>query len=469
MNIAIAFQSLAEVSDMLRAREISSEALTSLMLQRAHQHNPEINCFIEIFDEMALQSARLLDRELESGNWRGPLHGVPVAVKDIFDFPGYSASAGSRLERPASSAHATALQKLEAAGVVVIGTLNLDELAAGGTGDNAHFGRCLNPWNPAHITGGSSGGSAAAVAAGLAYATLGSDAGGSIRLPAAFCGVVGLKPSYGRVSRYGAMARTWSMDCIGPLARSCGDAAIVFNAILGQDPFDASSVASATVNCDIPADDKGKLPSIGLVDDSAIRLHREIDPNFDKALDLLKDAGYAIQSSRIPDLDLYTRLQQVLVKSEGAAMHEQALRNDDPHMSYAVRSVIEGGLEIPAVHYIEALSLRPQLLKSFIEEVLGEVDLLIMPVSLPVAPVFTATDSLQASEVDRAFSEMATMTRFANYLGLPAISIPSGCDSNGLPTAIQLVARPFEESLLLSTARHFESLCPALHYPGTDL
>jgi aspartyl-tRNA(Asn)/glutamyl-tRNA(Gln) amidotransferase subunit A len=469
MNEAIAFQSLAEVSDRLRVREVSSEALTALMLQRAHQHNPEINCFIEIFDEVALHSARQLDRELESGNWRGPLHGVPIAVKDIFDFPGYSASAGSRLERSTSSAHATVLRKLADAGAVVIGTLNLDELAAGGTGDNAHFGRCCNPWNPAHNTGGSSGGSAAAVAAGLAYATLGSDAGGSIRLPAAFCGVVGLKPSYGRVSRHGAMARTWSMDCIGPLARSCSDASMVFNIIIGQDPLDASSVDSTSVKCEIPIDDKGKLPRLGLVDDSAIQLHRELDPNFDKALNLLKDAGYPFQLSSIPDLNLYTSLQQVLVKSEGAAMYEQALRNDDPHMSYAVRSVIKGGLEISAVRYIEALSLRRQLLKSFIEEVMGEVDLLIMPVSVPVAPEFTATDSLQASEVDRAFSDMATMTRFANYLGLPAISIPTGCDCNGLPTAIQLVARPFEESLLLSTAGHFESLCPALNYPGADV
>jgi aspartyl-tRNA(Asn)/glutamyl-tRNA(Gln) amidotransferase subunit A len=469
MNEATAFQSLAKVSDRLRVREVSSEALTALMLQRAHQHNPEINCFIEIFDEVALHSARQLDRELESGNWRGPLHGVPIAVKDIFDFPGYSASAGSRLERSASSAHATVLRKLADAGAVVIGTLNLDELAAGGTGDNAHFGRCCNPWNPAHNTGGSSGGSAAAVAAGLAYATLGSDAGGSIRLPAAFCGVVGLKPSYGRVSRHGAMARTWSMDCIGPLARSCSDASMVFNIIIGQDPLDASSVDSTSVKCEIPIDDKGKLPRLGFVDDSAIQLHRELDPNFDKALNLLKDAGYPFQLSSIPDLNLYTSLQQVLVKSEGAAMYEQALRNDDPHMSYAVRSVIKGGLEISAVRYIEALSLRRQLLKSFIEEVMGEVDLLIMPVSVPVAPEFTATDSLQASEVDRAFSDMATMTRFANYLGLPAISIPTGCDCNGLPTAIQLVARPFEESLLLSTAGHFESLCPALNYPGADV
>ena len=468
MKNALAYRSLSDVSNMLQAGEISSQALTAMMLERAHQKNPEINCFIEIFSATALQQAQQMDRELEAGNWRGPLHGVPVAVKDIFDFPGYCASGGSSLTRSASSHHATVLQKLEDAGAVILGTLNLDELAAGGTGDNAHFGRCRNPWNTAHNTGGSSGGSAAAVAAGLAYAALGSDAGGSIRLPAAFCGVVGLKPSYGRVSRHGAMARTWSMDCIGPLTRSCRDASIVFNAILGQDPLDATSLASAAVSCDPPTSQPAELPSIGLLDDAATQLHRQTDPNFDQAINLLDGAGYGLESARIPDLDLYTSLQQVLVKSEGAAMHEQALRNNDPGMSHAVRSVIEGGLDILAVRYIEALSLRPQMLQTFLEEVMGEVDLLLMPVSLPVAPAFVSTDALQAREVDRAFSQIATMTRFANYLGLPAISIPSGCDSNGLPTAIQLVARPFAESLLLSTAAHFESLCPTLHYPGSD-
>ena len=453
---------------MVQAREVSSKALTSLMLERIHQQNPKLNCFIKIFDDSALLRAQQLDRELEAGNWRGPLHGVPLAVKDIFDFPGYCASGGSSLARSASNHHATVLQKLEDAGAVILGTLNLDELAAGGTGDNAHFGRCRNPWNTAHNTGGSSGGSAAAVAAGLAYATLGSDAGGSIRLPAAFCGVAGLKPSYGRVSRYGAMARTWSMDCIGPLARSSRDAGIVLDAILGLDPLDVSSVTSVSLRCSIPTAQQTKLLNIGLVDDTATQLHRQADLNFDRALDLLTGVGYKLEPIQIPDLDLYTRLQQVLVKSEGAAMHEQALRSEDPRLSYSVRSVIEGGLEIPAVRYIEALSLRPQLLQSFIKEVMGEVDLLIMPVSLPVAPAFISTDALQASEVDRAFSQVATMTRFANYLGLPAISIPSGCDSSGLPTAIQLVARPFEESLLVSTAAHFESLRPALHYPGSD-
>jgi aspartyl-tRNA(Asn)/glutamyl-tRNA(Gln) amidotransferase subunit A len=468
MKAELAYRSLADVSALIQAAETSSETVTRLLLQRIHEHNPEINCFIEVFGEEALRQARQLDRELGNGKWRGALHGVPVAVKDIFDFPGHGASAGSGLARDAATSHATLLRKLEAAGAVIIGVLNLDELAAGGTGDNAHFGRCKNPWNPAHISGGSSSGSAAAVAAGLCYASIGSDAGGSIRIPAAFCGVVGMKPSYGRVSRQGAMARTWSMDCIGPVTRNCNDAAIVLNAILGQDPQDASSVRSEPVICQLPSAQTGSLPVIGVFEGHAVSSPAPCDPNYDSALKLLADAGYALPSSAVPDLDLYTEMQQIIVKSEGAAMHGRALRNADPKLSYAVRSVIEGGLDIPAVRYIEALSLRPGLVQSFIETVLGEADLLLMPVSLPSAPLFSPQDGLEARDIDLAFSQMATMTRFANYLGLPAISIPSGCDSSGMPTAIQLVGRPFEESLLLSTAAHFESLHGPLTYPGQD-
>jgi len=461
-----AFLTLAELSEKIHLGELSSHGVTQSVLQRIEEHNPEINCYLRVFTTTALENARRLDQELRKNRWRGPLHGVPIAIKDIFDFPGHSASGGSKLPRDETGAHATLIRKLEAAGAVIVGALNLDELAAGGSGDNIHFGRCKNPWNPAHNTGGSSGGSAAAVAAGLAYAAIGSDAGGSIRIPAAFCGTVGLKPTYGRVSRYGALARTWSMDCIGPITRSSLDAAIVFNAILGQDPLDATSVISGPVKYDRSAEVADRLPKIGIFDASLENHATPADPNLDNAMALLEQAGYQIQPTGIADLDLYTELQQVVVKSEGAAMHGRALRDNDPRMSHAVRSVIEGGLEIPAVRYIEALSMRGSLLQSFATNVMGEIDVLAMPVSVPTAPLFEPQNDLQANLIDEEFSRMATMTRFANYLGVPAISLPTGVDTRGMPTAIQLVGRPFEESLLLQTAAHYESLRGAINYPG---
>jgi len=467
MSGALAFRSLLDISAMLAARAVSAEEITALMLQRIERYNPRFYGFIRVFDEEARRRARQLDRELAAGRRRGSLHGVPIAIKDIFDFAGHRASGGSRIERSGDLGHATVVHKLEAAGAIILGTLNLDELAAGGSGDNAHFGRCRNPWNPAHSSGGSSSGSACAVAAGLCYAALGSDAGGSIRIPAAFCGVAGLKPSYGRVSRHGALARTWSMDCIGPLARDSSDLGVVFNAILGHDPHDASTVESRPVSWAKAAPRRARPARIALLDDDASRRHGAADAHYRGAIRLFAEAGYALHKRSIPDLERYTQMQQIVVKSEGAAMHRRALLDPASGMSHAVRSVIEGGLDIAAVSYIEALSLRSGLLQDFVERVLGDCDLLLLPVSLPGAPVFTPADTLQGAEIDRAFSQTATMTRFANYLGLPAISLPSGLAQNGLPSAIQLVARPFEESLLLSSAVHFEALrgasaCPAL-------
>lgn len=469
MNNGITHRPLLESGRMIASGETSSENLVADLLQRIHRYNPGLNCYLEVFADAALQQARLLDREIRDGRRRGPLHGVPVAVKDIFDFPGHHASGGSKLARTRGEAHATVMRKLEAAGAVLTGVLNLDELAAGGSGDNACFGRCRNPWNPQHNTGGSSGGSAAAVAAGLAGATLGSDAGGSIRIPAAFCGVVGLKPSYGRVSRHGALARTWSMDCIGPLALDCDDACALLNAIDGLDPLDASSVDSAPSSSDLDSLSRDSLPVIGYLDDPGCRRHQESDSNFAGAMKLFADAGYSLRAISTIDLERYTRMQQILVKSEGAAMHERALRNGDPLMSHAVRSVIEGGLAIPAVRYIEALSLRPMLLQQFIESAFAACDLLLMPVSLATAPSFAPTDALEADEIDRAFSQTATLTRFANYLGLPAIAIPSGLHDNGLPTAIQLVARPFAESLLLTVGADFERRRAPMPYADARL
>ena len=435
------------------------------MLDRIETHNPVVNCYLDVFAQQALETAEARDRELDSGKDRGPLHGIPVAIKDIFDFPGHRASGGSRIERPALSAPPTVVSRLEAAGAVILGTLNLDELAAGGTGDNAHFGRCTNPWDPARVCGGSSGGSAAALAAGLAYAAIGSDAGGSVRIPAAFCGVVGTKPTYGRVSRAGALARTWSMDCIGPLTRSVADAAIMLDAISGEDDFDPSTVPSLPV-----VDDRGKLDGIQPSRIGVCELPETVtdglrNTQFDSALARLEDAGYRLHPVSIPQLDRYTEMQQIIVKSEGAAMHETSLRNPDSAMSYPVRSVIEGGLEIPAIRYIEALSLREPLLRDFCESIFSDCDVLAMPVSMPAAPVYAPQNELQSEAIDRAFSQLATMTRFANYLGIPALSIPTGIDENGLPGAIQFIGRPFDESAILRVATSFEQLRGPIDYP----
>ena len=436
--------------------------LTRLMLDRIERHNPVINCYLEVFAQDALETAEVRDHELERGEDRGPLHGIPVAIKDIFDLPGHRASGGSRIERPPLASQPTVVSRLEDAGAVILGVLNLDELAAGGTGENAHFGRCTNPWNPEHVCGGSSGGSAAAVAAGLACAAIGSDAGGSIRIPAAFCGVVGVKPTYGRVSRAGALARTWSMDCIGPLTRSVADATLILEAISSEDEFDPSTVASLPI-----ADNTSQLSRTRSTRIGVPEFATDAVPNkpFESALSHLEKDGFELHRVSIPQLDRYTEMQQVIVKSEGAAMHEASLRDPASAMSFPVRSVIEGGLEIPAVRYVEALSLRETLLRDFCETVMKDCDVLAMPVSMPTAPIYAPQGELESEAIDRAFSQMATMTRFANYLGIPALSVPTGVEVNGLPGAIQFVGRPFEESVILNVAALFEELRGPIDYP----
>jgi aspartyl-tRNA(Asn)/glutamyl-tRNA(Gln) amidotransferase subunit A len=461
MSDSIHYLTLTELSHRIKHRQLSCQTATDAILQRINDLNPRINCYIDVFHDDARKRAKQLDNEIGNGRWRGILHGIPIGIKDIFDFENHQSSAGSLLPREKSGQIATVVAKLESAGAIILGTLNMDELAAGGTGDNVHYGRCNNPWNPGHITGGSSGGSAAAVAAGLAFAAIGSDAGGSIRIPAAFCGITGLKPTYGRVSRYGAMARTWTMDCIGPLTRCVEDADAVLNVIQGLDQNDATSVDTRQLGLD---SNLGKAESciVGVVKLDPIY---QLDNNFQSARNLLQQSGQLIQEVTLPDLDLYTQMQQVIVKSEGAAMHRKALLDSESAMSFAVRSVIKGGLDIDAVEYIEALSIRSSVLNHLTEIVMADVDLLMLPVSMPTAPEFKPPETMESAEIDKDFSTMATMTRFANYLGLPAISIPTGLSPEGLPTALQLVAKPFEESKMVKVAAQYQTLRGPLKNP----
>jgi len=453
MSEEICYLTLTELSHRIKNRKVTCLSVTSAVLSRIDYLNPLINCYNNVFHAYAIEKAKQLDVEIENDVWRGKLHGIPIGIKDIFDFHKHHASAGSLLPRDKSRQVATVVEKLESAGAIILGTLNMDELAAGGTGDNAHFGRCNNPFDLKHITGGSSSGSAAAVASGLAFAAIGSDAGGSIRIPAAFCGVTGLKPTYGLVSRYGAMARTWSMDCIGPLTRCVEDANSVMDVIQGLDPFDATSVSSNPIEFV----DNNHLIIGAVYLDPIYQLNKK-DENFLLARNLLEQSGQLFQNVTLPDLDLYTQMQQIIVKSEGAAMHRKALLDDESAMSFAVRSVIAGGLEIAAVDYIKALSIRSSVLNHLIKNIMANIDVLMLPVSMPTASKFVPPEAMQSAKIDRNFSTMSTMTRFANYLGLPAISIPTGISAEGLPTALQLVGKPFEENKLIYIAAQYEAL-----------
>lgn len=453
---------------MIRDHRITCEDLADAYLERIERRGPELNCYLGVDHEDARARARQADRELARGLDRGPLHGIPVAVKDIFERSGRAVTAGSRPFSYTARRTATVVQRLHDAGAVVLGTLNLDEFAAGGTGANRHFGRCANPHDARYLTGGSSGGSAAAVAAGLAVAALGSDAGGSIRIPAAWCGVTGLKPTYGRVSRFGAVPRTWSMDCVGPLARTAADCALVLAAISGADVNDPTTSNPPTFSVRSPP---AGLNGLRLGIDTAC-LHPcdpEIEGIWRDTLQRFEDLGGVAVPVRLPGLDLLNDLQQVIVKSEAAALHGAKMRHTPEEVSPEVRAVIEAGLALPATTYIEARALRAVLLAEFNDAVLRHCDALLMPVTPNTVPRHTSPEHDQPAIIETRFNESARFTRFANYLGLPAIAFPAGADAEAMPVGMQLVGAPWSEAELLDLttiwqrATEFHDRVPAGH------
>lgn len=449
-----AAQSLTQISRALKERRLTAQALTEAMLARIAQLNARLNCYLDIAVDAALAAAARADRELDAGSWRGPLHGVPLAHKDIFRRAGRTASGGTKPVDPVVNETATVLQRLDDAGAVLLGALHLDELAAGGTGVNAHYGRCANPWAPAHITGGSSSGSAAAVAAGLAFGALASDAGGSTRLPAAYCGVVGLKPTYGRVSRFASLSRSFSMDSTGPIARSAEDCAILLEAIAGADPRDptAASVAVPPYSDHLRRRRDLRGLRIGLAQGDGFA---DVAPDIARAIaasaDVLRGLGATVQPVEIPDVALLNDLQQILVKCEAATLHGARLRHAPDSIGFAARSVIQEGLLIPATRYIEAQSLRAPLLERHVG-LYREVDLVLAPVIPGPAPLAAALASDDSGAIEAEFTRGARFTRFANYLGTPALAVPCGLNDAGLPLAFQFLAPPFAESRLLVCA-----------------
>ncbi|MGQ0662980.1 MAG: amidase [Pseudomonadota bacterium] len=459
MAAALTHLSLAEISEAIGRREVTSLEVTSACLERLEAVQPRIGCFIAVEADAALAAARAADAEIAAGRRRGKLHGVPVACKDIFDRRGRATTGGAKVYADRlATATATVIERLDAAGAVRLGTLNLDEFAAGATGDNPHFGRCRNPWNTGHIAGGSSGGAAAAVAARAVYAALGSDTGGSLRLPAACCGVSALKPTYGRVSRFGVFARARSFDSIGPAARTAQDCAIVLGAIAGRDGRDATTA-------DLPVPDYAALRRAdlgGLAIGVATRQFVTAgDPaildRLAEAAKVFRELGARLVDIELAEIELMTDLHQIIVKCEAASLHGRVIRERPDDVSLATKSVIEEGFFIPAGRYIDALALRPALLAAFLDKTFAGLDAVMTPVLAAPVPTIAETDLAVAAAISRFFADVARALRFVNYLGLPALALPCGFAANGLPLGFQLVARPFHEATLFALGAAYQA------------
>jgi aspartyl-tRNA(Asn)/glutamyl-tRNA(Gln) amidotransferase subunit A len=440
---------LRETAEALRRRHFSAVELTTATLGRIERANPTLRAFITITGERAMEQARRADAEFAAGKDRGPLQGVPIAVKDLFYTRGVRTTGGSPIfETFVPDSDAFAVARLEAAGAVMVGKTNLHELAYGITSANPHFGAVRNPWNVKHSPGGSSGGSGAAVAAGLVCAAMGTDTGGSIRIPAAFCGTVGLKPTYGRVSRRGVLPLSWSLDHVGPLTSTVRDAATIMNVTAGRDPGDASSSRHPVVDY-VP--DEGcavRGLRVGFPENFFFeRLDGEVELCVRGALARLQSLGAAVRPVKLPDIAAINATARVLLLCEASAMLEPHLA-DRTRFGADVLALLDQGRLLPATDYIHAQRLRARMQQEF-AQIWSRVDCLIAPTTPNTAPrVGDETVKLGGRDEDVRLATTRLVRSF-NLLGLPALSLPCGLSGDGLPVGLQIVAAPFEEALVL--------------------
>ncbi len=438
------FLSIAELGAAYRARKLSPVAITRQCLERIAKLDGKLNAFITVLEKQALARAGEAEKELAAGKDLGPLHGVPVALKDLVDMAGvpttYSSKAGSP-KTPKSDAPLVA--RLKAAGAVIIGKTNLLEYAYGAV--HPDFGQTNNPWDDKRTSGGSSGGSAAAVATGMCYAALGTDTGGSIRIPAAYCGIVGLKPTYGTVDLTGVQALSWSLDHGGPLARSCADAALFLDAITGK------KFGSA------PKDVKGLRFGVMQHQDEAKHLQPGVKKAIDAVLKRLKKAGAVLKPVRVPDMDLAPDALMAILYPEASVIHQRLIAAEPGGFGEITRQQIEAGFAIPATAYVRGQMLQRELAARF-RALFEEVDVLISP-SVPwVAP---AEDP--ALNDDSGAGEMLYSGLY-NVLGIPALALPAGL-SEGLPAGLQIATAWGADSLAFSTGAAIEAGVGSLHPP----
>jgi aspartyl-tRNA(Asn)/glutamyl-tRNA(Gln) amidotransferase subunit A len=453
---ALAFVSAAELASRIRSRELSSAEIVEELLARIDRCRG-LNAFLTVTADAARAQAREADREIASGRYRGPLHGIPVSLKDLFDTQGIRTTCGSRiLAERVPSEDATVTARLRQAGAVLLGKAALHEFAYGVTTNNPHFGPTRNPWDPARIPGGSSGGSGAAVAAGLGPVSLGTDTGGSIRIPGALCGVVGLKPTYGRVSRHGIFPLAWTLDHPGPLTRTVEDAALVLQAIAGPDPADP-----ATLGHDVPDFTEAlRRPVSGarlgvVADEYHQEMTDDVRAAFEEALGVLQSLGMHLESVRYPRPEEATIAHTAIIMAEAATVHERWVRERPEDYGADVLARLRRGQFFSAAQYLRAQRVRALLMEE-VGRLLRSHAALVLPTVPFVAPRIgedTVPIRGRASDVR---STATRMTRLGNFTGLPAITVPCGFGAEGLPVGLQIVGRPMDEATILAIAHAYE-------------
>ncbi len=453
---------MGELARRIAAGDISATEVVEATLEHAIAEDSTLRCFREIEAEAARSAAATADRRREKGQALGPLHGIPLAHKDIFDRSGRIVTAGSPiLNQHTPEFNACVITRMQQAGAIDLGPLQSAEFAMSPTGFNAHIRPVRNPWHTDYVPGGSSMGSGAAVAARLVFGSLGTDTGGSVRHPAAVCGVVGIKPTQGRVSRHGVFPLAESLDCPGVLARTARDAALMLQVIAGRDPQDASSSSRTVANYGSMLDGDIRGLRIGIPRQYYYAVTEDgIDANIherlEQSLKVLRSRGATVKTVDVIDMHSVNQLARTVFCTEAAAVHKQWLDARPLDYSDQVRARIAAGQSIAPSEYREALRIRKRVSDSFVSTSLSQVDVLHTPCVAVPTPTLKAVAAASLEEAPHQIERFTHCTRAINYLGLPAISVPCGFVGEGLPVAFQLVGRPFDEGLLLRVADAYQ-------------
>jgi aspartyl-tRNA(Asn)/glutamyl-tRNA(Gln) amidotransferase subunit A len=446
------YLTLVEASDLIARGEITAEDLTQAQLERISRIEPKLNSFITLTTEAALKRAREADAEIRKGIYRGPLHGIPIALKDLYETGGVPTTAGSLFFADwVPEEDGEVVKRLEKAGAISLGKLNMHEIALGVTTNNPHFGACHNPWDVERTPGGSSGGSGAALAAGLCMGSLGSDTGGSIRIPASLCGIVGFKPSFGRVSLRGVVPLSWNLDHAGPMARRVSDAAVILQVIAGYDPEDPVSVDTPVPDYLAQLNGNVRGWRVALAEDSFFtRAEAEIIAAVQQSAEVFASLGAQVNMVEFPGGYEAARDNGLMTTSDAAAFHRERRKEQPEKFGADVRQRLESGAAVTSSEYSLARRNQTVLRRKF-EQFFDEYDLLLIPTTPIAAPFLEGPDAVEQAR---------TLTRFTspfNLTGLPAISLPCGFTAQGLPVGLQIVTRPWGEAALLRAAQAFES------------
>lgn len=448
---------LAEASVALAQGDLSSLELVDACIAQAERVNPVLNAFLRVDAEQARDLARRADTARTNGKVLGPLHGIPLAHKDMFHRAGVRSSCGTVAGLPIPTTTATVLRRLDSAGAIQLGVLNMSGFALGPAGHNEALGHCRNPWNTQRVTGGSSSGSGAAVAARACFAALGSDTAGSIRIPAAMCGITGLKPTWSRVSRAGVMSLSTTLDTVGPMARSAEDCALMLDAIAGSDPADPTTAGDAPPSYHRALTGPLQGCRVGLpVGYFDVDVHPDVSAALQASLDVFRQLGCTVMPVRIPDLAVADVAAGLVCACEGAALHHVGLQEQPGVYGRHIRMRLERGFAVPAHLYINALRHRAQALAEFEAQVFSAVDVLHAPVLPGLTPAVAAPAGETADDVDRLLADLLRFTRPISYLGLPALALPIGMAGDGMPLSVQLIGRPFSEAQLLRLGHAFQ-------------